>query len=148
MGIRRGMSNGRRFALTVAAGVALGLDTWVVEQSGWPTPGLNDVLAVPLAIVALTSLVLVPLAVGRWWVVGALAGPGLSLLIMQLTGVTVRLDDGTGLALNYRTIFFLIVVGGAMLLLVGLRSLFDDLRHSRADARPEWREIHSRNPDL
>lgn len=129
------MSTKRRFALTVAAGIVLGLDTWVVEQSGWPTPAVNDVLAVPLliaALAALAALVLVPLAVGRWWVVGALAGPGLSLLIMQLTGAAVRLDDGTGPAFNYRTIFFLIVVGSVMLLMVGLRSLFDGARRSRA----------------
>jgi hypothetical protein len=142
------MSTKRRLALTVTAGIVLGLDTWMVEQSGWPTPAVNDVLAVPLLIGALVALLLVPLAVGRWWVVGALVGPGLSLLIMQLTGVAVSLDDGTGPALNYRTIFFLIVVGLVMLLLVGLRSLLDDVRRSRADARRAWREIHSGNPDL
>jgi hypothetical protein len=146
--MHRRMSTKRRFALTVAAGIVLGLDTWVAEQPGWPTPGVNDVLAVPLVIVALVSLLLVPLIVGRWWVVGALVGPGLSLLIMQLTGVAVRLDDGTGPAINYRTIFFLIVVGLVMLLLVGLRFLFDDVRRSRADVRREWCEILSRDPDL
>jgi hypothetical protein len=142
------MTTKRRLGLTVAAGIALGLDTWVAEQPGWPTSGLNDALSAPLLIVALVALVLVPLAVGRWWVVGALVGPGLSLAIMQLTGVAVQLDDGAGPAFNYRTIFFLIVVGLVMLLLVGLRFLFDDVRLNRADARREWREIHSRNPDL
>jgi hypothetical protein len=142
------MSNRRRFALTVAAGVVLGFATWVAEQPGWPSPGANDVLAVPLVIVAGVSLLLVPLIVGRWWVVGLLAGPGLALLLMQLTGVAVQLDDGTGPAMNYRTIFFLIVVGLVTLILVGLRFLFDDVRHSRIDARREWREVLSRDPDL
>jgi hypothetical protein len=142
------MSTKTRLALTAAAGIALGLDTWVAEQPGWPTPGVNDVLAVPLVIVALLSLILVPLTVGRWWVVASLVGPGLSLLTMQLTGVAVSLDDGTGPAINYRTIFFLIVVGLVMLLLVGLRFLFDDVRRDRADARREGHEIFSRDLDF
>jgi hypothetical protein len=142
----RGMTTKRRLALTVAAGLVLGLDTWVAEQPGSPTPGVNDLLAVPLLIVALVSLILVPLIVGRWWVVCAVAGPALSLLIMQLTGAAVGLDDGTGPAINYRTIFLLIVVGLVMLLVVGLRFLFDDVRRSRADARREWRETLSRGP--
>ena len=142
------MSTKKRLALTVAAGFVLGLNTWVAEQSEWPTPGVNDALAAPLLIVALASLVLVPLIVGRWWVVGALAGPGLALLVMQLTGVAVQLDDGTGPAFNYRTIILLTVTGLVMLLLVGFRYVFDDVRRTRADARREWREIHSRNPDL
>lgn len=117
------MSTNGRLALTVVAGIVLGLDTRVVEQPGWPTPAVNDVLAVPLLIAALAAVFLVPLAVGRWWVVGAVAGPALSLLIMQSTGAAVQLDDGTGPALNYRTIFFLIVVGSAMLIVVGVRNL-------------------------
>jgi len=142
------MNTGRRLALTVAAGFALGLDTAVAEQPGWPTPGLNDALAVPLLLVALAALVLVPLSVGRWWVVGALAGPGLALLVMQSAGAVVQLDDGSGPALNYRTIFFLVVVGLVMLLLVGLRSLYDEARRSRDEARLEGGGIHSRDPDL
>jgi hypothetical protein len=135
------MSTRRRIALVAAAGIVLGLDTWVVERSGWPTPGVNDVLAVPLLIVALLALFLVPLAVGRWWVVGALLGPGLALLVMQLTGDLVSLDDGTGPAFNYRTVFMLIAVGALMLLLFGVRFAFDDARRSRA----EWSEILARD---
>lgn len=139
------MTTRSRLGLTVIAGIALGLATWVAEQPGWPTPGLNDALSTPLLAAAAVALLLIPLAVGRWWVVGALAGPGLALAIMQLTGVAVRLDDGTGPAFNYRTLFMLSEVGSVMLLLVGLRFLFDDIRRNRADARREWHEI-PRNP--
>jgi hypothetical protein len=137
------VSTKRRLALTVAAGVVLGLDTWVAEQSQWPTSGVNDALAAPLLIVALVALLVVPLAVGRWWVVGALLGPGLALLVMQLTGDPVSLDDGTGPAFNYRTIFLLVAVGAVMLILFGLRYLFDE----RAEAEAEWREILPPDPD-
>jgi hypothetical protein len=134
-GMHGGMSTKRRIALTVAAGIALGFATRVAEQPGWPTPGVNDVLSVPLVIVALIAIFLVPLIVGRWWVLAALAGPGLALLIMQSTGVAVSLDDGTGPAINYRTIFFLTVVGVVMLIMFGIRFVSDDARRSRADAR-------------
>jgi hypothetical protein len=129
-GIDGGMTTRGRIALTVAAGIALGFATWVVEQPGWPTPGLHEVLAVPLVIVALVALFLVPLIVGRWWVLAALAGPGLALLIMQSTGVAVRLDDGSGPAINYRTIFFLAVAGAVMLIMFGIRFVSDDARSS------------------
>jgi hypothetical protein len=130
--------------MTVAAGIALGLDTWVVEQPGWPSPGVHDALVVPLAVVAWTSLLLVPLIVGRWWVLGSLAGPGLALLLMQMTGVATRLDDGTGPAFNYRTIFFLIVVGLVMLVMVGVRHAFDPGHSSWRDrqrAEPPAHEV-------
>ena len=129
------MSNGRPIEATIAAAVVLGAATLAAEHPGWPTAGINDAIALPLGILAAIVLFLVPLIVGRWWVVGAIAGPLLALLILQLTGAAVSLDDGTGPAFNYRTIFFLIVVASVLLLLGSLRRVFEDSRRERAEDR-------------
>ena len=120
--------------LTVAAGVILGLEVWVIERSGWPTAGLHDVIAVPLGIAAAISLLIVPLVVGRWWVVLAMVGPAISLTVMQIAGIAVRLDDGTGPAWNYRTVFMFSVLTLFMGLLVAIRHSFDVWREDRAQS--------------
>jgi hypothetical protein len=128
------MSARDRIGLTFAAGVILGLDTLAAEWSGWPTAGLHHAVAPPLTILAIATFFLVPLVVGRPWVLGAMVGPFLALVIMQSAGVAVTLDDTTGPALNYRTIFQLIAVGVVMLAVVGLRGAFDAMRERRASS--------------
>jgi hypothetical protein len=134
------MSSRDRIGLTVAAGVILGLDTLASEWLGWPTVGLHHAVALPLTILAVTTFFLVPLIVGRPWVLSAMAGPLLALVIMQAAGVAVTLDDTTGPALNYRTIFQLIALGVVMLTVVGLRGALDAARERRASSgrRRAW----------
>jgi hypothetical protein len=124
IGVREGVTIGRRITFTVAAGVLLALATFVAEDRGFPTAGVNAAIDSPVAIVAIIVFLATPLAVGRWWVLFSLAGPALALLIMNAANVQVSLDDGTGPAINYRTIFQFIIVCAAMLLVVGVRSLF------------------------
>lgn len=132
----RSMTTGRRIALTVAAAIVFGLDTWVAEQPGWPASGVHQVLAIPLSLAAWTLVFVAPLIVAHWWVVGAVAGPGLALVAMQASGVLVQLDDGTGRALNYRTILWLVVLGLILLLMVGVRHMVDLARSSWRDRHP------------
>jgi hypothetical protein len=128
------MSARDRIGLTFAAGVILGLDTLASEWPGWPTAGLHHAVGVPLTILAIATFFLVPLVVGRVWVLGAMAGPFIALVIMQRAGVTVTLDDTTGPALNYRTIFQLIALSVVMLAVVGIRGAFDAARDRRASS--------------
>jgi hypothetical protein len=115
------MSNGRRILLTVATGVLLGLATLVAEDQGFPTAAVNAAIDSPFAVVAAIGFLIAPLAVGRWWVVLSMAGPAVALLILEAANVPVRLDDGTGAAINYRTIFQFIVLCAAMLIVFGVR---------------------------
>ena len=131
------MTTATRVKITVAAGLVLGLETWILERSAWPTAGLHDVLAPPLGILALAALFVVPLVVGRLWVVGALLGPLLALAVMQVAGLTVRLDDGTGPAFNYRTTFQLCAVGFILLFLAGLQTVFRPRDRDGASPRDE-----------
>jgi hypothetical protein len=128
------MSARDRIGLTFAAGVILGLDTLASEWSGWPTAGLHHAVAMPLTILAVATFFLVPLVVARPWVLGAMAGPFLALVIMQAAGVAVTLDDTTGPALNYRTTFQLIALCVAMLAVVGLRGAFDAVQDRRTSS--------------
>jgi hypothetical protein len=118
------MSTGRRIALTVGVGVFLGLATLVVEDQGLPTAGVNAAIDLPFGILAAVVFVLAPFVIARWWVVAAMAGPAAALVIMQAAGVQVSLDDGTGVAINYRTIFQFVVLCGVMAILFGLRSMY------------------------
>jgi hypothetical protein len=120
----RGVSTGRRITLTVAAGVFLGLATLVVEDPGFPTAGVNTAIDSLLAIVAAIVLLGAPLVVARWWVVLSMVGPALALLLMQAANVQVTLDDGTGPAINYRTIFQFAVLCAVMLVVVSAYTFF------------------------
>jgi hypothetical protein len=100
----------------------LGLATLVAEDQGFPAAGVNVAIDLPFAVVAAIGFLIAPLAVGRWWVVLSMAGPAVALLILEAANVPVRLDDGTGAAINYRTIFQFIVLCAAMLIVVGVRS--------------------------
>jgi len=110
--------------LTAATGVLLGLATLVAEDHGFPTAAVNVAIDSPFAIVAAIGFVAAPLAVARWWVVLSMAGPALALVVMQVVNVPVRLDDGTGPAINYRTVFQFIVLFLVMLVMSGVRWLF------------------------
>jgi hypothetical protein len=120
--------------LTVAAGVFLGLEVWVSERNGWPTAGLHDLSATVIGLGAAAALLIVPLVVGRWWVFLALVGPAISLTVMQIAGFQARLDDTTGPAWNYRTVFMLtacaFVIGFSLVVRIG----FDVRREDRAQS--------------
>ncbi len=118
------MSTGRRIAWTAAAGVFLGLATLVTQDQGFPTAEVNAAIDSPVLVLAAIALFVVPLAVARWWAVLSMAGPALALLIMQAANVPVRLDDGTGAAINYRTIFQFLLLCAVMVIVLGVRSLF------------------------
>jgi hypothetical protein len=109
--------------LTAATGVLLGLATLVAEDQGFPTAGVNLAIDSPFGVAAAVGFLAAPLVVGRWWVVLSMVGPAVALLILQAANVPVRLDDGTGVAVNYRTTFQFIVLCAVMLIVVGVRLL-------------------------
>jgi hypothetical protein len=110
--------------LTAAAGILLGLTTLVAEHDGFPTAGVNTAIDSIFVILGTIVFFMAPLVVSRWWVVFSMAGPALALLIMQAANVPVQLDDGTGAAINYRTIFQFFVLCTVMLIVFGVRLLF------------------------
>jgi hypothetical protein len=113
------MSTKTRVVLTVAGGIVMGL-TWLI--SDWTLD----------AFVVL--LILLPLVVGRWWVVAALIGPLIAVVALELTGhVDESGSDGTGPALLWG-VFVLNVYGLFMLILVGIRKVFDFFRRRRVAA--------------
>ena len=80
------------------------------------------------------SVVLLPLIVGRWWVVAALAGPLIASVALDLTGhVPERVSDGPEFGFIF-FVFFLVLSGNLMLILVGIRKAFDFLRKRRLTA--------------
>ena len=96
--------------------------TWLI--SGWTLDAF------------LVLLVLLPLVVGRWWVVAALIGPLIVVVGYELTGyVDESGSDGTGPALILG-VFALNVYGLFMLILVGIRKVFDFFRN-------RWVTAHS-----
>ena len=109
--------------MTAVVGVLLGLATLIAEDQGFPSVGVNGAIDSPFIVVAAVGFFAAPLAVGRWWAVFSMAGPALALLILQVANVPVTLDDGTGEAINYRTIFQFIVFSAAVLIVIGVRSL-------------------------
>jgi hypothetical protein len=110
--------------LTAAAGVLLGLATLVAEDQGFPTSGVNEAIGSVFTVVAAIAFFAAPLVVGRWWVVLSMVGPALALLVMQVANVPVSLDDGTGAAINYRTIFQFTALSLIMLAVSGVHLLF------------------------
>jgi uncharacterized membrane protein len=80
------------------------------------------------------SVVLLPLIVGRWWVVAALAGPFIASVALELTGhVSEGGSDGPEFGFIF-SVFFLVFLGFLMLTLVGIRKAFDFLRKRRLTA--------------
>jgi hypothetical protein len=120
--------------LTVAARVFLGLEVWVSERNGWLTAGLHDLFAFLVGLGAAAALLLVPLVVGRWWMFLALVGPAISLTVMQIAGFQVRLDDTTGPAWNYRTVFMLTVCAFIIGFALAVRIGFDVRREDRTQS--------------
>jgi hypothetical protein len=120
--------------LTAVAGVFLGLEVWVAEGAGWPTAGLHHLFSIVVGIGAAAALLVVPLIVARWWVILAMVGPAISLTVMQIVGLSVRLDDTTGPAWNYRTVYMLGFAALVMLALFGVGRLFGGAGRGRAQS--------------
>ena len=114
------MSTKTRIVLTVAGGVVMAVCTWL--SADWAET------------VFFASVVLLPLIVGRWWVVAALAGPFIAVVAIELTGhVYEGGSDGPESALFWG-IFALDFYGLLMLILVGIRKVFDFFRNRRVTA--------------
>lgn len=129
------MGTKARVLLTVALGVVLGLSTWLGVHGLSPSGGVEEVVNSPAGVaVYLAFLILVPLIVGRWWVVCALVGRFAALAILQLTGHVV-IDDGAADPLSLLSLIGLAVYGLFILALVGIRVVFDGWRARRL-ARP------------
>lgn len=78
--------------------------------------------------------ILLPLIVGRWWVVAALAGPFIALVALHSTGNSHEVGSDpidSSLLMGIVALFFWELV---MLILVGIRKVFDFLRNRRAAA--------------
>ncbi len=117
------MSTKAGVVLTVVAGVAMGV-----------LLGLGDVWG----IVLYASVLLLPLVVGRWWVVAALVGPLIAGVALELTGHMPESDSNGGLEYDFGFIFFVLflsLAGNLMLILVGVRKVFDFLRRRWLTAR-------------
>jgi hypothetical protein len=86
--------------------------------------GLGDIWGIAFY----ASAVLLPLVVGRWWVVAALAGPLIAGVALELTGHMPDGEGNGGLEYDFGFVFFVIflsLAANVMLLLVGVRKLFD-----------------------
>jgi hypothetical protein len=109
--------------LTVVAGVVMGVSL-----------GLDDDV---WATALYASVFLLPFIVGRWWVVAALVGPLMAGVALELTGHMPESDSGGGLEYDFGFVFFVIflsLVANVMLILVGVRKLFDFFRRRRLSA--------------
>jgi hypothetical protein len=114
------MSTKARVVPTVAAGVVMGVLLWL-SADWW-------------GYAFYASVVLLPLIVGRWWVVAALAGPFIASAALDLTGhVPEGGSDGPELGFIF-VVVFLVFSGLSMLVLVGIRKAFDFLRKRRLTA--------------
>jgi hypothetical protein len=110
------MSTKARVNLTAAAGIVAGVSLCLGDASGLAFPAL---------------VVLLPLIVGRWWVVAALAGPLVAGVALELTGHMPEDEGGGGLEYDFGFeffVFYLVLSGLLMLCLVGVRKGFDFLR--------------------
>jgi len=120
------MSTKARVILTLVLGVVMGVTTWLGAEGSSP-PGSGYVLW------ALVTLV--PLIVGRWWVLAALAGQLVALVVLQLTGQLIHGLDSEVSALPWG-IVGLVISGLYFSILVGIRKAFDRWRHHRATRKP------------
>jgi hypothetical protein len=117
------MSTRTGVILTVVAGVATGA-----------LLGLGDVWGIAFY----ASVLLLPLVVGRWWVVAALIGPLIAGVALELTGHMPESDSNGGLEYDFGFVFFVLFLSLAanlMLILVGVRKLFDFLQRRRRTSR-------------
>ncbi|HEU4461067.1 MAG TPA: hypothetical protein VFR75_00605 [Solirubrobacterales bacterium] len=95
--------------------------------------GLGDVWGIALY----ASVLLLPLVVGRWWVAAALVGPLVAGVALELTGHMPDSEGNGGLEYDFGFVFFVIFLSLAanlMLILVGVRKLFDFLQRRRRTA--------------
>lgn len=89
-------------------------------------------------VVLYASVILLPLIVGRWWVVASLLGPLISGVALQLTGHMPESESNGGLEYDFGFVFFvlfLILSGNLMMVFLGVRKGFDFLRKRRQTAR-------------
>lgn len=115
------MTTKARVILTLVLGIVIGVTTWLGAEESSP-PGSGYVLW--------ALIVLIPLIVGRWWVLAALAGQVIALMALQLTGHMFRGLEGHVETLNYPlSILGLVIFGLFMLTLVGIRTAFDRWRN-------------------
>lgn len=106
----------------------MGMDTWLSAEWSLPTGSGYAFFA---------FVVLVPLIVGRWWVLVALAGQFIGLVTLQLTGHMFQGLDGHESELSYPIVVVGLVIQGLfMLVLVGIRMAFDLWRNRGATANP------------
>jgi hypothetical protein len=121
-----------RIGLTVALGVLMSLESW----NPWPyqSSGVQGFSRSIPDGVALAVFILVPLVVGRWWVVAALSGPFFALATLQVTGHEVLQFESLAQPLNPVTIAWLLLLGLVLLVLVGIRRAFDLWRGRRTTA--------------
>ena len=114
--------------MTVVAGVLMGV-----------LLGLSDLLGSDLwGLAFYASVLLLPFVVGRWWVVGALAGPLVVGVALQLTGHMPDSDGNGGLEYDFGFAFFvlfLILAGNLMMVFLGVRKGYDFLRKRRLAAK-------------
>lgn len=127
------MSTKARIVLTVVLGVVMGVSTWLSAE--WPSP-LGAGVTSGVGVTHWTLIILIPLIVGRWWVLAALAGRFAALVILELTGHMFQSSDGFESALSPLSIAGLVIFGLFMLILVGIRRAFDLWRHRGATVNP------------
>lgn len=95
--------------------------------------GLGDVWGIAFY----ASVLLLPFIVGRWWVVAALLGPLVAGGVLELTGHMPESEGNGGLEYDFGFVFFVVFLSlsaNLMLVLVGVRKVFDFLRRRRATA--------------
>jgi hypothetical protein len=75
------MSLKARIFWTIGLAVLLALATWIELTSRGSSSDSDHVLLVGPAIA-----ILIAIAVGRWWLIAALVGPALVMLVLEVTG--------------------------------------------------------------
>jgi hypothetical protein len=121
------MSIKARVILTVILGIVMGVSTWLSAE--WSSPA-------EAGFACWVLIILIPLIVGRWWVLAALSGRLIALIALQLTGHMFESSDGFEPALSLLSIAGLVIFGFFMLILVGIRMAFDLWRDRGAIASP------------
>jgi hypothetical protein len=117
------MSTKTGVVLTVAAGLSMAV-LLGFGSDWWGT-------------VLYASVILLPLIVGRWWVVACLVGPLIAGVALQLTGQMPDMEGNGGLEYDFGFVFFvlfLILSGNLMMVFLGVRKGFDFLRKRRLTA--------------
>jgi len=122
------MTTQTRIALTVALGIVLCVWFWglLVE----PNPGDFGVLeSEKLAVLLVAIISLIPLLVGRFWIIAALAGPVVLLALFQAVGYDASGWDGVeAQPFNGRIIFNLGMAAIWLQAMTAVRIVWDGLR--------------------